>query len=204
MIQTDRNAPPKGQTWMEGDRRLPRKPEDAMVQTNSNGLMMKTRDGRPLVTPQNKWLYHYRQFFYNSATHYIVFENSSDSSACLDKLASEGRIFAHGGNLTFDRISDWISRGKPTVILLNTGGVAQSFGSLHYWCVTKKAFLENLQPLESARRQLILEKVSLVSTEPWSRKYYYSLYIVLSNTGKKQQQVSTRYFFKKFYSRMVT
>lgn len=54
----------KEQEFLEGDKRLPRKPEDQMVQTDENHAMMRCRDGRPLVTPQNKWLYHFRQYMY--------------------------------------------------------------------------------------------------------------------------------------------
>ncbi|CAD7922719.1 unnamed protein product [Amoebophrya sp. A120] len=178
------------ETWLaEGDRRLPRKPEDAMVQTDEHHVMMRTHDGRRLVTPQNKWLYHYRQYLYGSATHYCLFESATDSSLPLEKFGGEGRIFAHGGNLSFDRMVDWISRGKPTVILLNTGGVAQSFGSLHYWCVTKKAHLENIQPNECARRQLILEKVSLVSREPWARKFGLPQIMMMQELEKRAPDV---------------
>ena len=50
----------------------------------------------------------------------------------LSPLASEsGRcIFAHGGNLTYDRLLASLEGGMPSVMLYNTGGVTQSFGSL--------------------------------------------------------------------------
>ena len=132
-----------------------------MVHTDANGIPQKTADGRPLVTAQNKWCFHYSRFCFSSATHMVLFEDASESSIPLDKFAQEGRIFANGGNLSFERITDWIQRGKATVLLSNTGGVAHSFGSLHTWCVTKKHLLEGVEKDPAKRRSLILDKVLL-------------------------------------------
>ena len=130
------------------------------MHTDANGIPLKTVDGRPLVTPQNKWCYHYGRYCFQSATHMVLFEDASESSIPLDKIAQEGRIFANGGNLSFDRITDWIQRGKATVLLFNTGGVAHTFGSLHNWCVTKKVLLEGIEKDPARRCSLILDKVS--------------------------------------------
>ena len=125
----------------------------------------------------------------SSATHYILFENATDSSIPFDKFGAEGRIFAHGGNLSFERIVSWISRGKPTVILLNTGGVAQSFGSLHHWCVTKKAFLEAQERSQARRCSLILQKVSVVSSEPWARRFGLPQIMMMQELEKRAPDV---------------
>jgi len=169
----------------EGDKYLPRKPEDATVETDANGIQLKMSDGRPLVTPQNKWCYHYGRHCFTSATHMVLYEDATESSIPLDKFAQEGRIFANGGQLSFDRITDWIQRGKATVMLLNTGGVAHSFGSLHHWCVTKKGLLESIEKDPAKRCSLILEKVAVVSQEPWTRKFGLSQILMMQDLEKR-------------------
>lgn len=56
-------------------------------------------------------------------------------------------------------------------MLYNTGGVTQTFGSLHNLTVTKKAHYEAKEPNASKRSGLILNKVSMVSNEAWTRRF---------------------------------
>lgn len=49
----------------------------------------------------------------------------------LETLGPVGGIFAHGGNIAYNRMQSWLQLGRPTVMLFNTGGVTQAFASLH-------------------------------------------------------------------------
>ena len=76
------------------------------------------------------WWYHYLSSFYSSGTHYIVLEKGEDGfdlSACCGPL---GYVCAHGGIIMYDRLSSRIQSGQPLVMLYNTGGITQCFGSL--------------------------------------------------------------------------
>lgn len=45
---------------------LPREPEQLMIPVDSEGRMKMTADGRPDISPELKWLYHYRQYTFAS------------------------------------------------------------------------------------------------------------------------------------------
>jgi hypothetical protein len=173
----------------EGNRRLPRTPEDAMVNVDDDGRKCRTSDGRPLITPEVKWLYHYRQYQFNAGTHYVIFENAADSAFSMESNGvpwRQGYIFANGGNLSFDRIQQCLSSGMPTVMLYNTGGVAQTFASLHKWCVTRNVFIED----ECTRKGIdsksaILARTEVVSKEPWTRRIGISTVSQLQNLAKR-------------------
>ena len=74
-------------------------------------------------------------------------------------------------------------------MLLNTGGVTQSFGSMHHWCVTKKAFLEQREKSEQKRCSLIMQKVAVVSTEPWARKFGLAQIMMMQELEKRAPDV---------------
>jgi hypothetical protein len=163
------------QLLAEGDRRLPRPPEEEMIMVDEIGRKRQTSDGRPLITPETKWLFHYRQYLFNGGSHYVIYENAEDSSFPLKSNGMawpEGSIFAHGGNLSYERIKRSLSTGTPTVMLYNTGGVAQTFGSLHNWCVS-----QNLRLVDECARtgtdttRAILARTDMVSSEPWTKKF---------------------------------
>jgi len=163
------------QLQIEGDRRLPRVPEEEMIMVDDVGRKRRTSDGRPLITPESKWLFHYRQYLYNCGSHYVIFENAEDSAFPLKSNGvpwPEGNIYANGGNLSYDRIQQSLSTGTPTVMLYNTGGVAQTFSSLHQWCVSK-----HIQIGDECRRtgndptRLVLSRADVVSTEPWTKRF---------------------------------
>lgn len=139
---------------------LPREPEKLMVPVDSEGRMMMTADGRPDISPELKWLYHYRQHTFTSGTHYVVL-GSSTSSFPYSSLGGEGKVFAHGGNLAFPRMSEWIRRGKPMAMVFNSGGVAQAFAALHTSVVKRHA--TNSEALQEMMSQV-------TSTEPWAQK----------------------------------
>ncbi len=72
----------------------------------------------------------------------MLLEDSKTSRFALKSASADwpsGRIFAHGGNLTFDRLQDALLSGVPTVMLYNTGGVTQTFSSLYTWTVPKES-----------------------------------------------------------------
>eukprot|EP00746_Dinoflagellata_sp_MGD_P163095 gnl/MRDRNA2_/MRDRNA2_90964_c0_seq1.p1 gnl/MRDRNA2_/MRDRNA2_90964_c0~~gnl/MRDRNA2_/MRDRNA2_90964_c0_seq1.p1 ORF type:complete len:1135 (-),score=217.83 gnl/MRDRNA2_/MRDRNA2_90964_c0_seq1:81-3485(-) len=173
----------------EGDRRLPRKPEEAMINVDDEGCKRRCEDNRPMITPEVKWLYHYRQYLYSSGSHYVIFENSADSTFCMESNGvpwREACIFANGGNLSFERIQHSLSSGLPTVMLYNTGGVTQTFGSLYNWCVTRNVRIQNecrehnLDP-----KSVILSHTEVVSTEPWTKRFGVSTVSQLQNLVKR-------------------
>lgn len=47
-------------------------------------------------------------------------------------MGSMGGIFAHGGTKTAVRMRRWLQRGRPTVMLYNTGGVTQVKTLVHH------------------------------------------------------------------------
>eukprot|EP00746_Dinoflagellata_sp_MGD_P142839 gnl/MRDRNA2_/MRDRNA2_75748_c0_seq1.p1 gnl/MRDRNA2_/MRDRNA2_75748_c0~~gnl/MRDRNA2_/MRDRNA2_75748_c0_seq1.p1 ORF type:complete len:1059 (+),score=185.89 gnl/MRDRNA2_/MRDRNA2_75748_c0_seq1:157-3333(+) len=160
---------------LEGDRRLPRKPEAAMVMVDDTGRQRSTCDGRPLITPELKWLYHYRQYLFNGGSHYVIFEDAITSEFSMSSNGvpwPEGSIFAHGGNLAFDRIQQSLFTGTPTVMLYNSGGVAQTFASLHNWCVSRNVAIrdECLRTGKDAT-EVILARTDVVSSEPWTKRF---------------------------------
>lgn len=174
----------------EGNRCLPRNPEEAMVSVDENGKKCHCEDGRKLITPQVKWCYHYRQYLFSAGSHYVIFENANDSTFSMDSNGvpwREGAIFANGGNLSFERIQQALSTGTPTVMLYNTGGVAQTFASLHNWCVNRSATIEDecLQQKDSDPKLEILRRVEVVSSEPWTRKFGVSIISQFQNLVKR-------------------
>ena len=50
----------------------------------------------------------------------------SITCSLLWRATNAGRIFANGGISSFDRVLEWVSLGKPSVFVSNTGGVAQA------------------------------------------------------------------------------
>lgn len=177
----------------EGDRRLPRKAEEVMIQTDDVGRKKFSSDGRPLITPQVKWLYHYRQYLFNAGTHYVIFENAAGSVFSTKSSGvqwPEGKIFAHGGNLSFDRIQQSLSSGTATVMLYNTGGVTQTFGSLHQWCVSKKIMIEDecIRTGSDSTRE-ILDRAEVVSREPWTKKFGVSVVLKMQRLEKRAPEV---------------
>merc|ERR1719174_1995777 len=116
-----------------------------MIQVDDLGRQRVTADKRPLVTPQSKWVYHYRQYTFMQGSHYILFEDAANADFPLRSGGVDwpsGCIFAHGGNLTYDRLLASLEGGMPSVMLYNTGGVTQSFGSLYNLCITNKMKME--------------------------------------------------------------
>ena len=97
---------------------LPRTPFPAHVGADGN------------VGDKRKWMYHYNQCLFGSGTHYIIMDNADDAFE-LDALGTVGNVVAHGGTLAYRRLRGHIQMGHPTVMLYNTGGATQAFGSLH-------------------------------------------------------------------------
>jgi hypothetical protein len=160
-----------------------------MVMVDEMGRQRKTADGRPLIMPQLKWLYHYRQYMYNSGSHYVFYENAAGSSFSMKSSGvpwPEGRIFAHGGNLSYDRVQTSLSTGTPTVMLYNTGGVTQTFGSLHSYCVSGKTLIEDeCHATGDDPTRLILDKCDVVSVEPWTKRFGLSAVMKMQNLEKR-------------------
>ena len=74
-------------------------------------------------------------------------------------------------------------------MLYNTGGVTQTFGSLHNMVVTKKAHYEAKEPNANKRGALILQKVSMVSNEPWTRNFGMQHVMMMQDLEKRAPDV---------------
>ena len=99
------------------DKQLPREPFEAH----------KREDGT--VSDKRKWMYHYNQCLFGSGTHYIILDTADDAFD-FECLGTIGNVVAHGGTLAYRRLRSHILLGHPTVLLYNTGGATQAFGSL--------------------------------------------------------------------------
>eukprot|EP00931_Biecheleriopsis_adriatica_P113053 TRINITY_DN8797_c0_g1_i2.p1 TRINITY_DN8797_c0_g1~~TRINITY_DN8797_c0_g1_i2.p1 ORF type:complete len:1095 (-),score=224.92 TRINITY_DN8797_c0_g1_i2:92-3376(-) len=146
----------KGNVW------LPRKPEEKLVHKDQNGKVKLLNDGRPSVTKQLKWIYHYQQYLYQSGSHYIIFEDADTSSFPMRTAGNEdwpeAKIFACGESLAFDRVLHAFKAGIPSVLLGNTGGATQIFASLYKMCVEEKN--NWLQAFENPNKE-ILENIMM-------------------------------------------
>ena len=89
------------------------------------------KDANGDVEKDKRWSYHCNQYMFSSGTHYIILHDETDLLD-WDKVGTMGGVFAHGGTLAYERMRWWLQRGKPTVMLFNTGGVTQAFASLHH------------------------------------------------------------------------
>ena len=67
---------------------------------------------------------------YSSASHYIILEDSEDGFDLSETCGPLGFVCAHGGIMMYERLASRIQMGKPLVMLYNTGGLVQCFGSL--------------------------------------------------------------------------
>ena len=61
-------------------------------------------------------------------THYIILDTADDAFD-FECLGTIGNVVAHGGTPAYRRLRSHILLG-PTVLLYNTGGATQAFGSL--------------------------------------------------------------------------
>jgi hypothetical protein len=68
---------------------------------------------------------------------------------CRRPLVSSAELSA----ATFDRLLNWVSLGKPSVLLYNTGGATQALAALHMWTVRDRRHIcagTGLTPATSA------------------------------------------------------
>ena len=112
------------------------------------------------VAPKRKWMYHYSQTTFASGTHYVFLENDTEAFP-LDAFGPTGYVHAHGGTLSYQRLRSRISQGRPLVILHQTGGVSQAFGSLH-----KSIGHMSVKAMKNTDQ--ILAEVDLFSSENWA------------------------------------
>jgi hypothetical protein len=105
------------------------------------------------------WSYHYSQYMFSSGTHYFFVED--DQVFAPDSLGPIGGVFAHGGTLAYHRMRSWLQHGRPSVMLMNSGGVTQAFASLHNAAVRS----------DIVDVQRILRHVEIVSSEKWADSF---------------------------------
>lgn len=139
---------------------LPKEPEPQHLM--KNGVDVQVGDCGPVwaMNPRRLWCYHYGQHLFGSGTHYILVEESQQRFP-LETLGPVGGIFAHGGNIAYNRMQSWLQLGRPTVMLFNTGGVTQAFASLHDAVVRRHE-----QDVNG-----ILRGLQIVSAEAWATNF---------------------------------
>jgi hypothetical protein len=127
------------------------------------------------VADRMRWSYHYEQTAFGSGTHYIFLESLNDTfdispfgpagfvvangqgARSLARTlqhdlycALRGRARARAGG-AYERLKARILNGRALVMLHNTGGVTQAFGSLHrallssYFDVSVSALLQRIE-----------------------------------------------------------
>ena len=84
------------------------------------------------VSDKRKWMYHYNQCCFSSASHYIILDSAEDSFD-TDPLGPTGFVVAHGGTLAYRRLRAHFQKGHPTVMLYNTGGATQARARGYAW-----------------------------------------------------------------------
>eukprot|EP00929_Paragymnodinium_shiwhaense_P115626 TRINITY_DN8460_c0_g1_i1.p1 TRINITY_DN8460_c0_g1~~TRINITY_DN8460_c0_g1_i1.p1 ORF type:complete len:992 (+),score=125.80 TRINITY_DN8460_c0_g1_i1:102-3077(+) len=143
------------------DHPLPCEPDPAII-LQSGGVQVMTPGGKMMVNKKRLWSQHYTQYTFASGTHYI-FLADDEQSIPEDMLGTVGGVFAHGGTLAYKRLQDWLKRGKPAIMLFNTGGVTQAFAALHSAVVKR-----NLRDVGA-----ILAEVSrdITSRENWAKEF---------------------------------
>ncbi|GMI17618.1 hypothetical protein TrLO_g4439 [Triparma laevis f. longispina] len=112
------------------------------------------------VAPKRKWMYHYNQTTFSSGTHYVFLESDTEAFP-LHAFGPTGYVHAHGGTLSYQRLRSRISQGRPLVMLHQTGGVSQAFGSLH-----KSIGHMSADSMKSTDQ--ILAEIDLFSSEKWA------------------------------------
>ncbi|KAK3283599.1 hypothetical protein CYMTET_8687 [Cymbomonas tetramitiformis] len=112
------------------------------------------------VSEKRRWMYHYTQYIFHPGTHYIITEKEEQEFP-FEFMAPFGKIFAHGGSAAYSRMYQWLSRGKPSVLLFNSGGVTQAFGSLHN-DVIKRHKHDSVD---------IMKSLQIVSSEDWTNQF---------------------------------
>jgi hypothetical protein len=71
-------------------------------------------------------------------------------------------------------------------MLYNTGGVTQTFGSLHNYCVSGKTMIEDeVHATGNDPTRIILDKVDIVSVEPWTKRFGISAVMKMQNLEKR-------------------
>lgn len=133
---------------------LPRKPFDAHV-----------IDAEGNVSDKRKWMYHYNQCIFGAGTHYIIMDTADDAFE-LEALGTVGNVVAHGGTLAYRRLRGHIQMGHPTVMLYNTGGATQAFGSLHRAITDLQANEGRLPDAEE-----LLPQIELTAQEKWVKGF---------------------------------
>ena len=127
---------------------LPRKPEPIHVDPETGE-----------VFEEMVWWYHYLQTFNSSGTHYIILEKGEDGFDLSSTVGPLGFVVAHGGGLMYERLSSRIQTGSPLVMLYNSGGITQCFGSL------LKAMVKN----PTMEPEQLLDLLEVPSRKHWAK-----------------------------------
>jgi hypothetical protein len=82
-------------------------------------------------------------------------------------------VHAHGGTLSYQRLRSRILQGLPIVLLHQTGGATQAFGSLQKALTQSSTFANtglNVQPHKKTTDH-ILSEIDLFSSEQWASAF---------------------------------
>jgi len=157
------------------DKQLPREPFEAH----------KREDGT--VSDKRKWMYHYNQCLFGSGTHYIILDTADDAFD-FECLGTIGNVVAHGGTLAYRRLRSHILLGHPTVLLYNTGGATQAFGSLLRALARRLASGTGELPSSDE----LLRKIELVTKEKWASTFGLPEIMLVKELAERAPQLFRR------------
>ncbi|KAL1524658.1 hypothetical protein AB1Y20_019545 [Prymnesium parvum] len=134
------------------------------------------------VSAKRKWMYHYSESVFSGGTHYIILDRAEDMFD-IDVLGPVGNVVAHGGTLAYRRLRKNIQTGRPTVMLHNTGGATQAFGSVH------RALYPHLNSREIPDAAVLLKRVEVVSTEKWAKSFGIPEVVMMRDLAERAPQL---------------
>jgi hypothetical protein len=111
---------------------------------------------------------------FSSGTHYLFLEDE-DQVFDADSLGPVGAVFAHGGTMAYHRMREWLQQGRPSVMLLNSGGVTQAFASLHNAVV--RSSTSNIHQ--------ILEMCEITGVERWTKNFGLAEALMMTELKKR-------------------
>jgi len=89
------------------------------------------------IHPKSLWSLYYKSTLFSSGSHYVIVDERGYNFS-RSELGSTGYVFANGGNSEYKLTRSCIRNGNPSVMLMNSGSVAQAFCSLRAGMQWKK------------------------------------------------------------------
>lgn len=116
--------------------------------------------GGGTLPPGKRWETHYLQNIFSYGTHHLLFQDPGDALSVED-LGRIGCVFSNGSDDLCARLRSRIESGTPLVMMYNTGGATQAFGSMQ----------RMLQHGPSPSASIMLAKAEICSTDAWTETF---------------------------------